>query len=125
MGGEETALDINGDDVVDTLDVDDWLAKAGQFNGFFSPYPKGDANLDGMVDASDLNALAQRWQSVALGWSNGDFTPDGFINANDLNVLGQNWLAQISPVAIAPVPEPNALSCVFVCLMFVACRQRR
>ena len=124
-GGGDTSFDINGDDVVDILDVDDWLAKAAKFNGFSASYSKGDANLDGMVDASDLNALAQRWQSAAFGWGNGDFTPDGFIDANDLNVLGQNWLAQISPVGMAAVPEPSAVPCLFFCLAFLACRKRK
>jgi hypothetical protein len=122
-GSEETSFDINGDDVVDILDVDDWLAKAAKFNGFSMPYPKGDANLDGTVDASDLNVVAQRWQSAAFGWSNGDFIPDGSIDANDLNVLGQNWLARISPVTIAAVPEPNAVPCLFFCLTILTCRK--
>ena len=120
-----TSFDINGDSVVDPLDLDDWLAKAAKFNGFSAAYPLGDANLDGMVDASDLNALAQRWQSAASGWSNGDFVPDGFIDAHDLNVLGQNWLAQISPVATAAVPEPNTFLCLLFCLTFLACCRRR
>ena len=63
----------------------------------------GDANLDGKVDAADLNVLAQNWQrSDGVDWEGGDFTGDGRVDAADLNVLAQNWLAGIDDdIAIA------------------------
>jgi hypothetical protein len=66
----------------------------------------GDANLDGMVSAADLNAVGVNWLGAA-GWSEGDFTGDGIVNAADLNVLGLNWQKGVSAAASA-VPEPAA-----------------
>ena len=34
----------------------------------------GDANLDGSVDAADLNLVARHWQAEVEGWAQGDFT---------------------------------------------------
>jgi hypothetical protein len=52
----------------------------------------GDANLDGKVNATDLNQVGINWQSAAgVGWANGDFSGDDQVNAADLNLLGINW----------------------------------
>ena len=69
----------------------------------------GDANLDGIVDATDLNILGQNWllENVS-GWSEGDFNGDDRVDQIDLNVLGANWLAETSSAAAA-VPEPSTL----------------
>ena len=82
-----------------------WLAVAGTAN-IGGPYPNGDANLDGRVDPSDLNAMALNWERNVTGWSSGDFTSDGVVDAADLNVIGLNWLS--GSVAPAAVPEPSA-----------------
>lgn len=57
----------------------------------------GDANLDGMVDAGDLNQVGLHWQQSTdatqrLRWSEGDFNCDDRVNAADLNAVGLNWL---------------------------------
>ncbi len=58
----------------------------------------GDANLDGVVDVTDLNQVGLNWlSSDCSGWANGDFTGDGIVDAADLNIVGINWLA--APVA--------------------------
>ena len=52
----------------------------------------GDANLDGHVNAQDLNIVGTNWeQSGAFGWRDGDFNNDGRVDALDLNALGENW----------------------------------
>ncbi|HWP39859.1 MAG TPA: endonuclease/exonuclease/phosphatase family protein [Tepidisphaeraceae bacterium] len=51
----------------------------------------GDANLDGIVNAIDLEALALGWQQTDAFWSAGDFTYDGLVNLRDLFLLAQNW----------------------------------
>jgi hypothetical protein len=54
----------------------------------------GDANLDGKVDAMDLNQVGINWQRMdGAGWSNGDFTGDGAVTAQDLDEIGINWLS--------------------------------
>ena len=66
---------------------------------------RGDANLDGRVDAADLNVVGQNWlaQSNQLGWGGGDFNCDGRVDPNDLNELGQNWLFGVARAPQAPL----------------------
>ena len=70
----------------------------------------GDANLDGVVDVSDLGILAGHWRQSGL-WPEGDFSHDGFIDVSDLGILAGNWRAgtQLSPTPTV-VPEPTVLS---------------
>ena len=51
----------------------------------------GDANLDGRVDAGDLNEVAINWQGEDRGWREGDFNGDGVVDAGDLNLVAVNW----------------------------------
>jgi len=51
---------------------------------------KGDANVDGVVDVSDLGRLATNWQTAA-DWSGGDFNYDHFVDVSDLGALATNW----------------------------------
>ena len=57
--------------------------QAGPANGLSGPYNFGDANLDGTINAQDLNALGQNWQASTNLWSRGDFTADGFVDGQD------------------------------------------
>ncbi len=54
------------------------------------PSIAGDANLDGVVDISDLGLLATNWQAAG-SWLGGDFTGDGFVDISDLGLLATNW----------------------------------
>jgi hypothetical protein len=105
----DARFDLNADGQIDTLDLDEWLAAGAAENGFGLPYPQGDANLDGIVNAADLNALALNWQQNVPLWSGGDFDANGFVEAADLNKLALNWQARI-PLAsanVVSVPEPS------------------
>jgi hypothetical protein len=123
----EPIYDLTADNVVDGSDVDAWLAEAASHNGFGAPYLKGDANLDGTVDAQDLNTLALRWQQTQQVWSTGDFTGEGTVNALDLNQIGLNWQSSI-PIAAASqaVPEPSGVALLIAsgCALLAATRQR-
>ena len=53
-------FDLTGDRVVDTHDVTTWLTEAARQRGLSYSYLSGDSNLDGTVDAADLNNLANQ-----------------------------------------------------------------
>ena len=108
-GTNAADFDLSADGVVNNVDLNLWLADASDHNGFAAPYIIGDANLDGTVDALDLNALGQNWLLSPNTWTSGDFNADGVANAIDLNELGQNWLATTSTAAtMHNVPEPQS-----------------
>ena len=110
--------DLNFDGLVNQSDLDVWLRVAAEENGFSAPYLSGDANLDGHVDATDLNALAIHWTTDVALWSAGDFQPDGMIDSIDLNEIGVNWQQSV-PQLTATVPEPKTsfvMGCFLVAL---------
>ncbi len=63
---------------------------------------KGDTNLDGAVNFSDLLALAQKYGSAGT-WSAGDSDYDGAISFNDLLAMAQNYGQSL----LADSPNPN------------------
>ena len=106
-GTNSPAFDLTGDGTVGQDDLDTWLRLAATENGKGAPYLPGDANLDGMVDAADLNQVGINWQGSPNLWSAGDFNASGAVDAGDLNLLGINWQQMIPmPAAASSVPEP-------------------
>ena len=91
----EFKFDLNQDDSVDQQDVRTWLGIASAQNGFAQPYMPGDANLDGRVDALDLNLLARNWTWQTARWANAEFTGNGRVDSEDLNKLALNWLQEL------------------------------
>ena len=117
-------LDESGD--VDQVDLELWLRDGATVNGFGEPYRFGDSNLDGIVDAEDLNIIGINWQMSAQGWSSGDSTLDGFVRVDDLNQVGLNWQVSL-PLAAASVPEPSAslIGLILGLVLLLANAQRR
>ena len=65
----------------------------------------GDANCDGVVDATDASILAANWLQSGKGWIDGDFTGEGTVDEKDATLMASNWTGS-SPDA---VPEPSML----------------
>ena len=109
VGSDNPALDLTDDGVVDDADLLEWRSVAASRNGFNEPYLLGDSDLDGVVDAVDLNNLALNWRQNVATWSQGDFTADGVVDSADLNALAVNWARSITIASAisAPVPEPS------------------
>ena len=94
-----TLYDLNGDLIVNSGDVTHLVETT--LATYF-----GDANLDGIVNAADLNQVGIHWQQQACnGWSDGDSTGDGAVTAADLNQVGINWQRTPDPVAARRVPR--------------------
>ena len=101
-------FDINGDGSITQNDIGVWLETAATANGLSAPYRPGDANLDGTIDAQDLNAVGRNWQAESNSWQGGDFNADRRVDALDLNAVGQGWLSTVAQAApIESVPEPS------------------
>jgi hypothetical protein len=126
-GTNDPTLDLDGDGAVSDGDLTLWLSQAGEANiGAGISYLLGDANIDGNVNATDLNALAINWQGEA-SWSGGDFTADGAVGAADLNLLGINWQESVLAAPLASsVPEPaSGIVLVVLLSLFGIKRSRR
>ena len=110
-GTNELTFDLTGDEVVNDTDLNQWLSEAASVNGLVDSYLAGDSNLDGAVNATDLNNLALNWRQNTSEWSGGDFTANGVVDSADLNALALNWRQSIpmASAVSAPVPEPSAL----------------
>ena len=126
-GNNAAEFDVSGDGLVNRADLDLWLESAAEFNGFGMPYLVGDANLDGQVNAGDLNAVGSNWQADKSTWQEGDFSADGKVNVTDLNGLALNWQQSISPAAASPsaVPEPNGMTLSLVGLLAISIIRHR
>jgi hypothetical protein len=78
----------------------------------------GDANLDGVVDSSDLAMMSP----TGTTWQTGDFNYDGIVNADDyaLFMLG----AAYGNVNISTtLPEPAAIGLILPALLY--CRRQK
>jgi hypothetical protein len=93
----------------------------------------GDANLDTVVDFTDLSDLASNWQSTGV-WSGGDFDYDGSVDITDLRLLAADWSGSIESLRDAlaqlglpdvTVPEPAALGLGGLVLLQGARRPRK
>lgn len=65
----------------------------------------GDANCDGSVSGTDLNAVLSFYNQSHETWQHGDFNYDGSINGTDLNSVLSNYNRSL-PSSTAAVPEP-------------------
>jgi hypothetical protein len=119
--GTNSAYDLNGDDVIDLSDRDQWLAGAAAENGFASPYSAADANLDGFVDGLDFIAWNGNKFTTSLAASDGDFNGDGFVDGLDFIVWNGDKFTSIDGAA---VPEPGG-SAVVLCVMMAMGTYRR
>ena len=102
--------DLNEDAVIDGADLDQWLADAARKNSV-DHYFRGDANLNGRFDTSDLTQVFQVGQyedSVPnnSGWTSGDWNGDREFDSGDLVAAFQE--NGFERAAALPVPEPTS-----------------
>ncbi|MEM6333861.1 MAG: peptidylprolyl isomerase [Planctomycetota bacterium] len=98
----EGDIDFDGD--VDVDDLTAWL-------NLLDTVP-GDANLDQVVDTSDLAILAASFGTSGTGYTQADFNIDGTVNTSDLAILAASFgFGDAVPSASgAAIPEPASLA---------------
>ncbi len=67
----------------------------------------GDANLDGIVNASDFTLIDNGFNNALTGWRNGDFNYDGVVNGDDYTIIDNAFNSQ-TPTLPASVPQSVA-----------------
>ena len=125
LGGSDPKYDLDGSGgTIDLDDRDEFLRQVDSL--------PGDADLSGMNDAADLNALGTHWQADNLmSWADGDFNGDGSGDATDLNDLGIWWqrtgadFAAAQAASQSAVPEPTGLLTLALGVGLLASRRRR
>ncbi len=98
-GNGAAEFDLDGNGKVEAADV---VFLVENILGTFM----GDADLDGKVDAQDLNQVGINWRATAgVGWADGDYSGDDKVDAADLNLLGINWRNGVAPAAASAPPN--------------------
>ena len=117
------AFDLNGDMIVDNVDLDLWLLEAGEeMLGLGRALLRGDANLDGSVDVSDFNIWNGNQFTNTAAFCSGDFNADGVVDVGDFNVWNGN---NFQSADVAPVPEPAGTLLVLTGFAALAMFRRR
>jgi uncharacterized protein (TIGR03790 family) len=86
----------------------------------------GDANMDGVVDVGDLNAMGANWgKSVpagGYGWTKGDLNGDGLVDFADLALVDASW-GQASYWADIPANLEGPFNSPFAAALFESVHQ--
>ena len=108
-GTNDPAFDLNGDDLVDTADINDWLVMGGAANAAVTdgnPFLAGDFNLDGFVDGLDFIIWNANKFSSTGKWSLGDANGDGITDGLDFITWNANkFMSSASLLNNDGVPE--------------------
>lgn len=89
-GANEPGFDLNGDGQVNQIDVD-YLVEVILGTNY------GDANLDGVVNATDAAILAGNFGATGEGWASGNVNGDGAVDLHDIVLLQSHMGATGAP----------------------------
>jgi len=112
MGGDLDPYDLDGNGVVDEDDMIFHIENLvewdnGVTNGAGTVV--GDFNLDGVVNATDLQIMKGSFGSSGVGYADGNANCDTVVNATDLQILKGNFGESASAV-----PEPLTIGLLAV-----------
>ncbi len=92
----------------------------------------GDANLDGTVNFDDLLRLAANYNQPTTKWSGGDFNYSGTVDFDDLLILAANYNLSLPAalggdwaLALSSVPEPTSMLAIGAAAVASLGRRRR
>lgn len=122
-GNNSASFDLTGDGLVNSDDMDAWLAEAGEANlGPGKTYQYGDGNLDGFVEVADFNIWNENKFTSTTGWCEGDFTADGSVDVSDFNAWNDHKFTTADALV---VPEPHGLVLLLLLGAFVGFAKSR
>ena len=114
MGDSAFDLDNDGDaDEDDLVYLVEELVELTDGSGRTGTW-RGDINLDGLVDATDLALLAAGFGAIPPPdnfWGDGNLNCDNLVDATDLAIMAEKFGYTAPP---APVPEPFTLGLVSI-----------
>ena len=107
MGGDPLTYDIDGDGDVDEDDLIEFVEVVVEYDTDGDGTPdgtgtyRGDFNLDGVVNATDLQIQKGFFGGSGIGYAAGNANCDTVVNATDLQIMKATFGS-----AAAAVPEP-------------------
>ena len=125
-GSSDLSYDLDSDGDVDDDDMVAMVETCVEFDTDGDGTPdgvgtfRGDFNLDGAVNGTDLSILAGGFGG-SLGFASGNANCDMTVNGTDLSILASNF----GNVATAAVPEPATLTLLAVAGAAGLCRRKR
>ena len=76
-------------------EITDALSNTSTISAYHPSIP-GDANLDGVVDGSDVTIMAGNWGATSATWNMGDFNGDEVVDDFDELILSLHWQQNIN-----------------------------
>lgn len=129
-------FDLDGNELIDNTDLDEWLEIAGLHNEYTSAYQRGDADNVGAVspaartvDITDFNVLAGNFDPLGNSvtpntWDRANFDGDTDVDITDFNLLAENFTPLGYGASAVTVPEPGylpLLACVGLLFALFRC----
>jgi len=111
MGGDLDPYDLNSDGVVDEDDMIFHIENLIEYDTDDDGTPDGqgtyvgDFDLNGVVNATDLQLMKGTFGTSGVGYANGNANCDTVVNATDLQILKGTFGS-----SVAGVPEPLTMS---------------
>jgi hypothetical protein len=124
--GSFNLVDANLTDGKSVIDLTDFAQVRTALGGTLLP---GDADFNGTVNFNDLLTLARNYNQAVGRWGLGDFDLSGVVNFNDLLALARNYNAtapgaipgasaefnaDVAAAFAAAVPEPTSLGSILL-----------
>ena len=118
----DVTFDLTMDGLVTIDDLEVWRSLAGEsILGGDRSIPVGDGNLDGNVDAADLDLWSANQFTATAAWSAGDFNADGFVDGSDFNLWNTNRFAAADAASVGTsVPEPNGAALMYFVFLLMS-----
>jgi len=107
MGGDLDPYDVNDDGIVDEDDMVYHVENLVEYDSDDDGTPdgngtyRGDFNLDGVVNATDLQLMKGSFGTSGVGYAGGNANCDTVVNATDLQILKGSFGSSVTGV-----PEP-------------------